>query len=247
MGDKKFVELKPRKMGMEYLGTISPKRQSLLLHALEIVKADMGKSWASRLAAKEIFWLNIWQDEDDVEDDNDIMRISDSTVAEALDAWCRRAVRKYCGRKAIIDGYGFAINPIGSNYQPWHIDYATDVANVYIPLTPFTDKNAMQYLAIPEDTPKCVLELVAADTDNVDVAAVMNAVDFVVIQQMVAKPMSVLYMRRGTIHRGIPNTGEDDRIVFYMSVHFIKDYEKNYPYDSESLQTSESVVGTLNE
>src|ERR1700730_14887648 len=26
----------------------------------------------------------------------------------------------------MIDGYGCAVNPIGSDYQSWHVDYATD-------------------------------------------------------------------------------------------------------------------------
>lgn len=247
MGDKKYVKLKPAKMGFTFLGMVPPKRQSMLVEALETVKRDMGTSWHSRLAAKEIFWLNIWQDEDDVEEDSDIMGISDPEIAKALDKWCRKAARKYCGRNAIIDGYGFAVNPLGSQYQPWHIDYATDVANVFIPMTPFTDKNAPQYIKLPPNTPEDVLEQVASDTDKVDVDALARAVDYLIVQQVVAKPMSVLYMGRGTIHRGIPNTGEDQRITFYISVHFIKDYEKNYPYDSDSLQASESSVVTLRE
>ena len=245
MADKKYVRLNPKKMGFKFLGVVKPKRQSLLYGALKTVKKDMGASWKSRLAAKEIFWLKIWQDE--AEEDSDIMGISDPKIAKALDKWCRKAARKYCGRNAIIDGYGFAVNPRGSQYQPWHIDYATDCANLFIPMTPFTNKNATQYIALPSNTPEDVLEQVASDTDKVDVDALERGIDYLVIQQVVARPMSILYMGRGTIHRGIPNTGDDDRVVFYISVHFIKDYDKNYPYDSESLQYSESTVTTLRE
>jgi hypothetical protein len=184
MADKKYVRLNPKKMGFKFLGVVKPKRQSLLYDALKTAKKDMGASWKSRLAAKEIFWLNIWQDE--AEEDSDIMGISDPKIAKALDKWCRKAARKYCGRNAIIDGYGFAVNPRGSQYQPWHIDYATDCANLFIPMTPFTNKNATQYITLPSNTPEDVLEQVASDTDKVDVDALERGIDYLVIQQVVA-------------------------------------------------------------
>jgi hypothetical protein len=90
------------------------------------------------------------------------------------------------------------------------------------------------------------LERVASDVDEVDIDTLMRELDFLIVQQVVARPMSILYMERGTIHRGIPNTGEHDRVVFYISVHFIKDYDENYPYEQESLQgVSESGVATF--
>jgi len=86
------------------------------------------------------------------------------------------------------------------------------------------------------------LEQVASDVDEVDVDALARGVDYLIVQQVVAKPMSILYMGRGTIHRGIRNTGKDHRVAFFISVHFIKDYEKNYPYDSDSLRASEPSI-----
>ena len=82
MADKKYVKLKPAKMGFTFRGVVPPKRQSILFNALEILKRDMGESWNSRLAKKEIFWLNVWQDEDDIEDDSDILEISDPEIAK---------------------------------------------------------------------------------------------------------------------------------------------------------------------
>jgi hypothetical protein len=237
MADKKYVKLNPKKMGYKFRGVVKPKQQSMLFAALTTLKRDMGASWDSRLAAKEIFWLNIWQAEDDIEDESDIMKLSDPKLAKALDKWCRKAVRKYCARKALIDGYGFVVNPKGTqHHQPWHVDYTTDAAAVWIPMTPFTEKNATQYIKLPSDTPRELLERVASDVDDVDVDGLVRELGYLIVQQAVADPMSVLYMGRGTIHRGIPNTGDDDRVVFYISVHFIKDYDKNYPYEHESLE-----------
>ena len=244
MGDKKYVRLNAAKMGFEFLGVVPPKRQSMLFRALEALKREMGPKWKSRLSEKEIFWLNVWQHEDDVKQDSDMIKIPDPKIAKSLDKWCRKAVRKYCEPKAIIDGYGFVINPRGSKKpQVWHVDYTTDVASVWIPMTPFTYKNAIQYITLPPNTRREVLERVASNVDKVDFNALARGADYLLVQQMIAKPMSVLYMGRGTIHRGIPNTGRDHRIAFYITVHFIKDYEENYPYKVARL--FESSVATF--
>ena len=247
MADEKYVRLNVKKMGFKFRGVVKPKRQSLLYAALETARRDMGASWKSRVAAKEIFWLNIWQEEEDIAGESDMMKLSDPKVAKALDKWCRKAVRKYCERKALIDGYGFVVNPKGTRrHQPWHVDYTTDAAAIWIPMTPFTEKNATQYIALPSHTPRELLEQVASDVDEVDVDALVRELGSVIVQQAIAEPMSILYMGRGTIHRGVPNTGDEDRVVFYISVHFIKDYEKNYPYEHESLEgVSESDVVTF--
>lgn len=229
MGDKKYVKLNPLKMGFEFRGVVPPKQQSILRDAFEAVKRDMGAGWKSRLSKKEIFSLEVWQEEEDIKEDSDIIKISNPEIAKALDKWCRKAARKYCEPKAIIDGYGFTVNPRGSQHQPWHLDYTTDAAVVWIPMTPHTEKNATQYITVPSDTPEDVLERAASNVNTINVGALGRGVDYLVVQQIVAKPMSVLYMGRGTIHRGVPNTGKDHRVTFYISVHFIKDYEKNYP------------------
>lgn len=245
MGDKKYVKLNPAKMGYKFRGMLPLKQRSILFDAFEFVKKNMGsRRWNYRLKAKKIFWINLWQeDEDHTEAKRGTVEISDPRIARALDKWCRRVVRKYCERNAIIDGYGFVVNPKGTQqHQPWHVDSTTDAAAVFIPLTPFTEKNATQYITLPPDTPEDVLERVASDVDEVDVDALASKVDGLIVQQVIADPMSVLYMGRGTIHRGISNTGEEDRVAFFISVHFIKDYEKNYPYDSYSLRSSERSV-----
>ena len=240
--DKKYIKLNPHKMGFKFRGGVPRKEQSILSDALKALKKDMRGSWQTRLSRKEIFWLNVWQDEDDIEDDSNLMHISDPEIAKALNKWCHKAARRYCEPKAIIDGYGFVVNPIGSKHQVWHVDYTTDAAVVWVPMTPFTDKNAMQYITLPSNTPGDVLERVASNVDEVDVDALARGVDYLTVRQIVAKPMSVFYMGRGTIHRGIPNTGKEHRVTFYISVHFIKNYEKNYPYDAESMHGFEPSI-----
>lgn len=245
MADEEYVKLDPAKMGYELCGMVPQKQHSILLDAFESLKKNMGsRRWNYRLRAKKIFWINAWQeDEEDIGTKRGAVEISDPSLAKALDKYCRQAVRKYCERNAIMDGYGFVVNPKGTRlHQAWHIDSTTDAAAVVIPLTSFTANNAPQYLTLPSDTPNDVLERVAKEVDEVDVNALARKVDGLMVRQVIGDPMSVFYMGRGTIHRGIRNTGEEDRVTFFLSVHFIKDYEKSYPYKSASLQRSERSV-----
>ena len=217
----------------------------MLRDAFASVKKNMGsRRWNYRLRAKKIFWINLWQeDEEEIETRRYAVTIPDPGLAKALAQWSRRAVKKYCEPKAIIDGYGFIVNPRGTRqYQAWHLDITTDAAILVVPLTPFTDKNATQYIELPSNTPADALEGAARNADEIDVRALARKVEGIVVRQVIADPMSVLYMGRGTIHRGVPNSGNEDRVAFFISVHFIKDYEKNYPYRSFSLNRYERSV-----
>lgn len=243
--DERYVKLDPATMGFELRGTLVPSAQSMLRDVFERAKENMGaRRWNYRRRAKKIFWINLWQeDEEEIETRRGTVTIADPGLARALHKWCRRAVRKYCERNAIIDGYGFIVNPMGTReYQAWHLDITTDAAILVIPLTPFTDRNATQYITLPSDTPEDALEEVASNTDEVNVRALARRVDGLMVHQAIADPMSVLYMGRGTIHRGVANTGTEDRIAFFISVHFIRDYQKNYPYRSYSLNRYERGV-----
>lgn len=51
----------------------------------------------------------------------------------------------------------------------------------------------------------------------VDVGHLEENLDWVCVQQMIARPFSMLKMNFGTIHRGISNTGDYVRVVFWMS------------------------------
>ena len=233
MSDQRYMRLDPERMGFRFLGAVAHDVQLVLTRAFEILKDHMGPVWNAQIRKKEIFWLNVWQDDKDGKE----TPIPDPEIARTVDAWARSAAKGYCEHGALIDGYGFVINPKGSKPQAWHVDYTTDSAALWIPLTRFTENNATQFIKLPANTPEDVLERIASDVDSVDVDAMAECIDHYVVEQIAAKPMSVLYMERGTIHRGVANTGPDHRIAFYVSVHFIKDYD-NYPYyrdtDSEA-------------
>lgn len=240
MDDRDYVKLKPELMGFRYVGQVPQEARPLLTRAYEDLKRSMGATWDKQIAAREICWMNIWQEDDE----GDAMELSDKRLAAELHAWCEKATGLYAETGAIMDGYGFVVNPVGSKPQVWHVDYTTDAAAIWIPLTQFTDRNATQFITLPADTPEDALEAVASNVDHVDVDALARHVDHLQVHQIVAKPMSVLYMGRGTIHRGITNSGDDNRISFYISAHFIRDYAV-YPYVAD--ERSEKAVVNFND
>jgi len=240
MHDRDYVKLQPAQMGFRYVGSVPADARPLLTRAYESLKRDMGPKWDAQIAAGEICWMNVWQEDEE----GDVMELSDKALARELHAWCARAAGEFAEKGAIMDGYGFVVNPVGSRPQAWHVDYTTDAAAIWIPLTQFTDRNATQFITLPETTPEDVLEKVASNVDEVDFAALARGVDHFQVHQIVARPMSVLYMGRGTIHRGISNTGDDNRISFYVSLHFIRDYSV-YPYAAD--ERSEKAVVNFND
>lgn len=240
MDDRDYVKLKPELMGFRYVGTVPQEARPLLTRAYEDLKRSMGTRWDEQIAEKEICWMNVWQEDEE----GDAMELSDKALAKELHDWCLKASGQFAEKGAIMDGYGFVVNPIGSKQQVWHVDYTTDAAAIWIPLTQFTDRNATQFITLPETTPEEALEKVASNVDDVDVDALARSVDHFQVHQIVAKPMSVLYMGRGTIHRGITNSGDDNRISFYISLHFIRDYSV-YPYYAD--ERSEQAVVNFND
>lgn len=246
MGDKDYVKLDPATMGYELRGTVAPPDRSMLVEAFAQARRDMGpRRWAYRMRARKIFWINLWQETDEDEDGR-MLELSDRKLAKTLDRWCRDAVARHCEPGAIVDGYAFIVNPKGTlRAQEWHIDSTTDAASLWIPLTPFTKKNATEYVTLPHDTPAPVLERLARHVDEVDMRALRKDVPGLVVRQALAEPMAILHMGRGTIHRGIRNTGDDDRVALMITVHFIKDYERNYPYRSAALRRSEPSVAAF--
>ena len=67
--DEKYVKLNPANMGFKFRGMLPEKQQSILFDAFESLKKNMGsRRWSYRLRAKKIFWINVWQeDEEDIE------------------------------------------------------------------------------------------------------------------------------------------------------------------------------------
>ena len=117
-----------------------------------------------------------------------------------------------------MDGYGFVINPVGSQTQPWHIDYSLDYSTIFIPMSPLTPNNAMQYLVLPPSLPEATYAQATVDPDHINLDELLASDNCVSVRQMLARPFAKLKLDFTTIHRGISNTGDSDRVVFWVSV-----------------------------
>ena len=104
------------------------------------------------------------------------------------------------------------MNPVGSSGQEWHIDYTRGYSTIFIPMSELSPENALQYAVLSAP----VTDI--ADPDRVDLRAFAKTANWVSIRQLLAPAWSMLLMDFGTIHRGIPNSGDWDRNMFWLSV-----------------------------
>jgi hypothetical protein len=198
--------------GMTCLGELAPSEQALLRRVLDNGRSRLAAAWAASAAKGEIFWLNFWQRSGD----KTPLAIED---AAELDRWARELVAQaYAGEGAEIDGYGFIINPVNSKAQPWHVDYTMDYSTIFIPLSKLTTENCLQYAVLSPELPRAARDAFAADLDVIDLDALVEAGGYVSVRQLLARPFSIIKMDFGTIHRGVANTGDFERIVFWISV-----------------------------
>jgi len=185
-------------------------RQEILKSALDEWRAALGPRWEKALAAKEIFWTNMWP-------------AKDSPVNSALSAtfynFCQSLLPEHFPIDDVaIDGIGFIVNPVGSRQQAWHLDYTRDYATVFIPLTAVTPENATQYVVLSPSTPLEAYARATSNLDKVDLEPLLAGAPHITVCQKLARPFSVLKMDFETIHRGIANTGSFHRINFFYSV-----------------------------
>ena len=196
--------------GMTHLGIVPAPQQELLTGAWRESVALMESEWEVSLERRAVFWINIWQRSGDGE------RLPIER-GEELDAWARQLAGHY-GPDVDLDGYGLIVNPVGSTAQDWHVDYTLDYATIFIPLTELRPENALQYAILPVGTPDAVYRRATADLDAVDLRLLAREGDWVSVRQLLAPPFSILKMDFGTIHRGIANQGDSDRVLFWISV-----------------------------
>lgn len=140
---------------------------------------------------------------------------------EEVDGWARELLKLHFDTAMVeLDGYGLIANPVGSSAQEWHIDYTADYSTIFIPLTGISVENAMQYAVLPRSLPREAYRQATANLNAVDLPALVRAGEWVSVRQLLAKPFSLIKLDFGTIHRGIANKGDYDRVLFWVS--FIK-------------------------
>lgn len=197
--------------GLELVAVLPEPEQQLLRAAYEESATLLADELAASMALGKVFWINLWQRSSPDE------RVALHNI-DAVDALSRAIAARVYGTDVQFDGYGWITNPTGSRTQEWHVDYTHDYSTVFIPLSPLTERNSLQYVVLPPDVPPDVYARATADLDVVDVDLLCRELDWVSIRQLIARPFSVLKMDFGAIHRGIANTGGYDRVMFWISV-----------------------------
>jgi phosphatidylglycerophosphate synthase len=194
------------RQAFRHCGMLSEAARELLRCSTRSAFSLLGAECAASKAQRKIFWINIWQRSGGGE------KMSLDRVQE-LDAWARDLVdRHYSGEDAELDGYGLIVNPAGSRAQEWHIDYTRDYSTIFIPMSELTPENALQYVVLPS------LPGRIENPDRVDLNALARSSEWVSVRQLLAPQWSLLRMDFGAIHRGIANTGAQDRNMFWISV-----------------------------
>ena len=198
--------------GMELWGVLPERDQELLRFAYEESLSRLAGEWRQSLARKQTFWINLWQRSGGGE------RVPLGRIDE-LDAFSRELAHSVYGRGHVeFDGYGWSVNPAGSQSQEWHIDYTFDYSTIFIPLTRLTEQNCIQYAVLPANISTDLKARATLDLDQVDMGLLCRESDWVSIRQLVVKPYSVVKMDFKTIHRGVANSGDSDRVLFWISV-----------------------------
>jgi phosphatidylglycerophosphate synthase len=160
---------------------------------------------------REIYWVNIFYNgKMHPEFLKDTIRIQTETFVNSL-------VKEMFNEKRIILAYGFIIAPRNGNKdQRWHHDYGLDVSNLFIPMSRITQKNATQYVRHPLGAGHGLHP--DSDMYYCEPSDMLNNLnlDYVEVNQMISLPYSIIKMYPGTIHRGISNNEDFDRLLFFI-------------------------------
>ncbi len=145
-----------RPMVMRLCGVPLEKDQELLQLACEESLALLAGEWEQSRVLKQVFRINPWQRSrtgEKVPIGRPIRRIDE------MAAFSRELVDAVYGRGQVeFDGFGWTINPAGTRAREWHHGYTRDYSKTFIPLSPLTESNSLQYLMLPEDIsadPEC--------------------------------------------------------------------------------------------
>src|SRR5262245_193073 len=166
--------------GMELFGILPEADQELLQFTYEESLSQLADQWQSSLTRKQTFWINLWQRS------GGGGRIPIRRIDE-LDVFSRNLADHVYGPGHVeFDGYGWIVNPAGSEQQLWHIDYTLDYSTIFIPLSRLTADNCLQYAVMPAAIPVGLLAQATTDLDKVDMDLLCRESDWVCVRQLIA-------------------------------------------------------------
>ncbi|CAF1396407.1 unnamed protein product [Rotaria sordida] len=144
----------------------------------------------------------------------------------------------YHTNTVILDGYGYLLNPINSQRQPFHIDYNCDYSSLFIPLVPLSDDNSVQYIIPSPFIDSDLFHEATKNYDKINVNLLLQNENYYTVRQCISNPFTVLKMDFRTIHRGISNQDTYHRPMFYISV-----IRKNSP--NQTSIPDEQLIETI--
>ena len=194
---------------MDYLRTLREEEKEFLTKVYEDCKTDMPTG------RTEVCWLNLH-----IRNEFTLKTFAHN---EALHQFVLRLLEEayedypeqFPARHIL--NYGFIVNPQGSTKtQHFHCDYSETSSNLFIPMTKVTVFNAPQFL--PEE-----LKIARLDGDcnygrHPEDIMEEEGVDFLVVNQVISKPWTLLRLNPHTPHRGIPNRDNYDRLMFFVTI-----------------------------
>jgi len=193
--------------GIKMLRVLHKREQVLVQEMYNTCESEINKN------VQEINWINLYLNK---------RFLFQCDLSPAFDTWVKELVHEVFQdwKEHHIISYGFLFSPAHSTKdQKFHIDYTFTTSNLFIPLTKVTHKNGPQYIQPLHSMPDIFNEY--GDIDNILEAEQISSIE---IRQIVCKPFCLLQLLPGTIHRGICNSDDYDRIMFWVTVD-VKYYE----------------------
>jgi hypothetical protein len=176
--------------------------------------------------AGEIYWLNLYLNR---------QLLVDHPLRDEFHAWVMRTISELyrAWDQVHVLSYGFINNPAHSTKsQKFHVDYSYTSSNLFVPLTPLTPLNSFHYLEQP--LPNTAMDELLGFGELEEIMD-SEGLDFVEVRQIACRPLGLLRMLPNTPHRGAPNQGDHDRILFWATV------DQTY-YDLEETQYFKEIL-----
>ena len=112
-----------------------------------------------------------------------------------------------------FDGFGWTMNPAGREPRNGILTYTLDDSNIFIP-PDSVERIERRAIVLPPAVSTDLMARATVDLDKIDVDLLYRESEWVSVRQLIAKPYSALKLDFETLHRGIANSGDSDRVMF---------------------------------
>ena len=188
--------------GMAVRGRCSKDEASLITGVWEQVRRNIDH------AKEGTIWVNMFL--------NDKFLVEETPEILRLHAWATELIRR--DRKHyFLHQIGFFFSASHSTHeQEFHIDYHPQAETWFVPLVPVSTLNSTRYMTTPstsEPTPGRYYSN-RYGKDDFDLLE-REGRDHIEIAQIVCREFTILHLLSNTVHRGIRNSSDYDRPMFF--------------------------------